>query len=570
MFVNSSNRSNRFLHSAALALIATGIVTVQTACNSTESDSGKSTNTDIVQGDSASGPALCTAIRGNGHYIVTHFASMARIVETYGLIGGAAGGSSGSISVFVYDSILKNPAATTCSKGACNDVDASARVALLLKSVQGYGEALAASDEAVAISDLVTIVGKLKKNVETAGVAALLDSDTKKAAEKLVELLQTPELKAIINPEILDLLTDPTKLSFGPRDVHASIMTFGAFSVSDNRLFFRPGVLAWSGLADLFARVGNFYAGYAPADGTALSGWLDACADRAVGKPWSEVRDIPAAGSTCGQAFAGLVSSYRDKARQNPGGQSRINERVSEGRPGFKKLLATSVLENDAIAQYNDARTKYLAGDFPMGDIAFSPSFSDVKFGYWGSNSDLLKVAENSRKYEDAKTAKFTSLGDATWKEVLSASPAEPGLSRFVTLPDGRISGGGWSDLAPVLALKNLGCQSVVYITRQGDESKFATAIAKRLGMDQAGWESLYPLSGSSAYSKSLTEANGVWCTDWNSFGDLEQAKMALDAYAAPLEVRGKMPKALRDYGTAASVGKPGCSPEVKGSATFP
>ena len=54
------------------------------------------------------------------------------------------------------------------------------------------------------------------------------------------------------------------------------------------------------------------------------------------------------------------------------------------------------------------------------------------------------------------------------------------------------MSAGGWSDLAPTLVLKNMGCERVVYVTREGDESGFATKIAKNLGMDEAAWKALY------------------------------------------------------------------------------
>lgn len=517
-------------------------------------------------------PDMCVAVRGNGHYIVTHFASMARIVEHYGVPNGMAGGSSGSITQFVYESILLNPAVRTCGDRACNKGEAAARVALTLKSLQGYGEAVAGSDEVVSITELVGLVTKLKAEVDKRDVEGLLKSDVAGATKQLQEVLAIPEFANIVNPEIKELLASPSRAPFAARDVQKSITTLGAFSVDDNRLFFRPGLLNWNALADLFGRVASFYAGYAPANGAGMKAWLDDCATGSVGKPWTEAAATSTKAGTCGSRFIGLVNDYRKDVRANPPAKSRINDRVDMPSP-LTKLISTAVLEGDAAKAYSTARTEYLAGKYPTGDITFVPPFDSVKFGYWGRAADLEKVRSNPRGFTDLKTQKFSALGGGPWREVLTASPAEPGLSRFVELPDGRISAGGWSDLAPVLVLKNAGCKKVIYVTREGDESGFATKIAKRVGMDKTSWDKLYNLSSQSGYTRSVTEADGVWCTNWNSFGDLQQKEMALDSFGAPLEARSglKSVKPLRAYPNITDrTGKVGCTPLVSGGAVYP
>jgi hypothetical protein len=143
-----------------------------------------------------------------------------------------------------------------------------------------------------------------------------------------------------------------------------------------------------------------------------------------------------------------------------------------------------------------------------------------------------------------------------------------------VKLPDGRISGGGWSDLAPTLALKNLGCKRVVYVTRRGDESQFAAKIAKHLGMSERAWRELYDLSnGDSAFSRSVAQADGVWCTDWNAFDGKQQRELAADGYAAPLEAHAGWQglRAITPYAKeSAALGFAGCTPGVSGGATYP
>ena len=58
--------------------------------------------------------SYCLGIRGNGQLVTAHFASMSRIIEHYCLASGISGGSSGSISSFLLDSIQMNPAVSDC------------------------------------------------------------------------------------------------------------------------------------------------------------------------------------------------------------------------------------------------------------------------------------------------------------------------------------------------------------------------------------------------------------------------------------------------------------------------
>ena len=359
-------------------------------------------------------------------------------------------------------------------------------------------------------------------------------------------------------------------------EIKTSITTLGAFSVDDNRLFFRTGILAWPALASFFGRVGDFYAGYGPADKAGMGAWLDSCAESTRDKPWSEAASVAIpSGGTCGSALGALIKDFRVKARATEGTYaSRIDELAGDPKSPLHKLVSTAVLERDAVTKWKAARARYVTGEFPTGNIPFEPAFADVNFGYWGSDADIAKVKENAERFDDLKTKKFSSLGSAPWRQILAASPAEPGLSRFVELADGRISAGGWSDLAPSLVLKNLGCEQVVLVTREGDESGFATKIAKHAGMAEGDWKNLYDLSNDqSSYSRSVGAADGVWCTNWNAFTDAQMSAMVLDAFNAPLEARASFANArvLRPYsGVTERTGKPGCTPGIGGGATFP
>ena len=98
---------------------------------------------------------LCVALRGNGGLISAHFAALARITEHYGMIDAVSGGSSGSVSIFILESIYSNPLVDEAD-------DRVARAALLLKSFPGYLQVLRESDEAVAIQQAATMVETLR------------------------------------------------------------------------------------------------------------------------------------------------------------------------------------------------------------------------------------------------------------------------------------------------------------------------------------------------------------------------------------------------------------------------
>lgn len=560
------------LRSSGLAFVALALALA--GCSSAPQEEAAADEGEIVQASAK--PKLCAAVRGNGESILTHFASLARIVEHYGVVDGMAGGSSGSITTFTYESILKNPAVHRCGTKRCSADAEAARVALALKSVEGYANTVGDSEEAVSIKWLAATAAKLKADYDARGIDALRSADSAEAAKRLKEVLGVPEVRAIVNPEVFAMLADAPHLTFNVNEIKTSIAQLGAFSVDDNRLFFRSGVLSWRELASLFGRVGDFYAGYGPSDKAGMGAWLDACAETTRDKPWSEAAGVAVpGGGTCGSALDALVKDYRSKARAAAGTYpSRIDERVGDPHSPLRKLVSTAVLERDAVTKYKAARARYVTGEFPTGSIPFDPAFSDVSFGYWGGDADLARVKANGERFDDLKTRKLASLGNASWREILAASPAEPGLSRFVELPDGRFSAGGWSDLAPSLVLKNLGCEHVVYVTREGDESGFATKIAKNLGMSESDWKNLYDLSSEgSSYSRSVAAADGVWCTNWNGFTDAQMSVEVLDAYNAPLETRASLAtaKVLHPYaGATARSGKAGCTPGVSAGATFP
>ncbi|NNE73490.1 MAG: hypothetical protein HKN26_07500, partial [Acidimicrobiales bacterium] len=94
---------------------------------------------DYVPERPAARSSTCAGVRGNGQNLFAHYGSLARHVEEYGAITCVAGGSSGSITAFILESIWANPDVHNCrnDRPGCNRRGRDARMALLLKSVVG-------------------------------------------------------------------------------------------------------------------------------------------------------------------------------------------------------------------------------------------------------------------------------------------------------------------------------------------------------------------------------------------------------------------------------------------------
>lgn len=502
-------------------------------------------------GDGSDEVTVCAAVRGNGERIPAHFASLARIVEHVGPLDAIAGGSSGSITSFLYESIAMGPGVRECGEGAtCGGEERAARIAFLLKSLQGALEVLARSPEAQALGRLSALVAEVKAQ----GIEALAEEDVAAARDALLAILESDELAPLVNPELLDLLVSSPDPAMHVRDLAGAIGGLGSFAPPSALELVRPGVIDFARFADLIGRIASFYAGYGPYDRAGMEGLLASCAARSRGMRWSQAAALPLeGGATCGARFAELLTAYR--AAAGPGAPNRADDPIGAHLPA---LVMTSVVEGAGAAELARAQAAYRAGEVPT----LAVDFDDVRIGTFGQKGHLERVAANPRGFTDLKTKKFLALGERSWREVLSFSPAEPGLARALELGDGSYSAGGWPDLHPVQALENLGCDQVVYVTRRGPESSFAQGVGSLLGMSEAERAELYDLAADSAFAAALAQAGAVWCTDWNQVGgDLES--LAADAYGAPMETSDPFfaegPSAYP--GAASDLGLVGCTP---------
>lgn len=466
--------------------------------------------------------STCAGIRGNGQNLFAHYGALARHVEEYGAITCAAGGSSGSITAFFMESMWANPLLHVCGsdEAACSPEERDARYALMLKSVIGLTNA--------GLFEDVDTVGALVAGISAGNIVELLNSPLpQEGVEAFIRLLR--DLGPLINQEVIELLLTSPDPVFHAKDIIDGLQKGIQFVVDDPRVFLRTSVVNFDAFATLLGSYGSFYAGYGPEDSAAVASWLDACAAPSVGLTWEETAQLPGStGATCGTQFMQLFNEYRERFALQ-GGPNRAEDPVGDYFPAFG---VTGVLKGDAIALWEEARAAWIAA----APIPFEPNFTDVGVGYWGRKGELKQMERRlSRRFDDLVSQQFTPLGSASWREVLSSSPAEPGFSPAVPLSSGFVSVGGWADPLRVQPLVALRANSVIAINRLGGVGGFTADVTRLLNASEQDIDALYStVDPSSSFFIGLDIATAVWCTDWD--GQMSIPNLLFnDAYNSPL-----------------------------------
>lgn len=488
----------------------------------------------------------CAAIRGNGELMPAHWGAMSSLVEEQGLPSAMAGGSSASITMFLLESLSLNPIPVNNSERA-----------LLIKSFQGYFEAMSQTSEGKAIQALLADRGAFQSIINSAPKLdeALAHPANRalllKHMDSLQVLMASEDLRDIINPEFVlyvkrtiglarkDDDSIQNVLNYRTGQISYALKNFGKFDAqTDKTLFVRPGLINFTRLSLILGEMGNFYANYNNESATGnqigqrLRDFLNLCTPGSKDMSWRELNQQRPA---CRQLLGSAVLMYH-KAKAS--GKSRIHELIGSHIPSF---ASTSVLTGSAVKQFARLAADYqTTTDTQFGD--FSINFNELRFGYWGFQTDLDNI-QNTLNFvaeykRDAKSQKFLSLGQAPWLRILSTSPAEPGLSRIVALSRSQLSAGGWSDLHPVIVLKAYGCNQIIYVTRKGEESKFAQAVFKRLTRaDEKTWSRFYDMANpNSSIMLSQKLATKIKCTDWDHFKVKDDINGLIeDAMRAPL-----------------------------------
>ena len=278
-----------------------------------------------------------------------------------------------------------------------------------------------------------------------------------------------------------------------------------------------------------------------------------------MGRTWSQVATAPGPdGRSCGVVFSELFQDYRE-AFALVGGPNRADDPVGRYLPAFG---VTGVLVGDAITEWEEARAAWIAAV----PIPFEPDFADTGVGYWGQPRELARMERTlARRFDDLGSTQFVPLGAASWREVLSSSPAEPGFSPAVPLSSGAVSVGGWADPLRILPLEALGAQRTVSINRRDGVGGFTESVTRLLNASDADVAALYSTTDpTSTFYRSLEQATGVWCTDWDGQGGVPTALFD-DAYTSPLITDDRVLLDPRlgypTVGPAAAYPIPGCVP---------
>lgn len=534
-----------------------------------------------------SSSTYCAAIRGNGEGMPAHWGAMSAVIQEKGFPSAMAGGSSASLTIFLLESLSLNAQEKTNTEKA-----------LLVKSFQGYFEALSQSDEGKALqailADKAAFAGlmslaqdleNLSSNLAKPEVMSLLG----KHLSSLQVLAESDDFTGLLNPEFL-LYLNSTKsmlkaLEQGAENVTAgqvayrkdqitkAIQNFGKFDAqTDETLFFRPGLVSFPQLAKVIGQMADFYAGISLPNKVAqqqvdsdMSQFLALCAPGSEKLSWRELHEQR---PFCRQLLGRAVLTYRKSAKEDGAKDVKIHEKIGKHLATFP---TTSVLTGESVKNFKKMRSEYLVNEDPAFGSAFKMSQDELRFGYWGSEQALKSIGTKlktlSASRHDEKSKKFLALGDATWLKALSASPAEPGLSSLVDLNQTMISAGGWNDLHPTLVLRAYGCKDIVYVTRRGGESMFAQGVIKKLtdldgfsfeewmgltaeerreknamgnsadlGPEATLWSKLYNMANPmSSLRSSMRAATTIVCSDWDRYdGRKDLSALVEDSFRAP------------------------------------
>lgn len=491
---------------------------------------------EVFEASSLAQGKYCLAIRGNGELEPAHWGAAARVIEQWGLPSAMAGGSSGSITMFLLNAVAQNP---FVNDPTIDSAEKNRRAALIVKSFKGFFIELKNTKFSQDFFKLYGDFNKLKAGDITTSMKATLAAKSFAGAQTILSAGLRDGLFSVIStgPFVKALNErDEKRAQFYLQQLQEGIDLFGKFdAMKDSNLFFRQGLINFPNAANSFGRWASFYALPTKNKETvgAWQNFIKECSAASENKSWVE---LITAKPQCADLFRRVFTRY---FANEP--RSRFEDReIGSPIPVFP---STAVIVGSAAQQVEQAFLDYDKQlDPKFGDKFRIKNPEEILFGYWGDTNDLKRVRSGLDPM-DEKSRRFYPLGKTTWKQVLSLSPAEPGLSALVPFEangEKIYSAGGWSDLHPMNVLKASGCEHVVFLTRQGGESLFAQGVANRLmnlkrpiskmtaKLNDAGdpkadvndtWSKLFNMANpKSSVNTALSLASAVACTNWNAF----------------------------------------------------
>ena len=475
---------------------------------------------------------MCAAVRGNGARIYVHFGSLAKFHETYGMLWGISGGSSGSVVSYFVESMYANPLLTDCGNGQpCSKDETAARAALLMKTFASEPEALKDFPDSAAFF----LPLQVTKEITRRNVSELLTKNPAEGVKQFTEIIETPGVGEYVNPEIKSAMAHATDLPAMVSDLVTGILNASDYTLESYRSLLRPGLTSFFSLTESLGRVGTFYAGTGSGiDREAMQQFFQACATPGRGKEWGDVSQMRVGNSTCGDVFKEqLKNYYATAATANPKIPNRADQRVGSLN-GLHVLVSVTQMGDASAVMLKEAQSAYLQ----QRPINWNPNFKDWSVAYAGSDADLDLLLKNVNGYTDLKTSRTRRFRDISWRQMILRSPAEPGTSRALRMLLGTVSTGGWMDGQPVLALKNIGCDEVVLFDTVPNVS-YQARVAELFGATKADQDALFAFDQpNSSLALSVREADGVWCVDWNQPHLNTTNAMAAEGWKGAFEVR--------------------------------
>ena len=477
---------------------------------------------------------MCAAVRGNGARIYVHFGSLAKFHETYGMLWGISGGSSGSVVSYFVESMYANPLLTDCGNGQqCSKDETAARAALLMKTFASEPDALKDFPDSAAFFLPI----KVAKEITQRRVSELLVKDSAAGVKQFTEILETPGIAEYVNPEVKSAMAQAPNLPLMVEDLATGILNASEYKLESYRSVFRPGVTSFAALSESLGRVGTFYAGQgAGIDRDTMQQFFQFCATPGRGKEWGEVSRMPVANSTCGEVFKSQLKNYYGTAlTTSPKMPNRVDQKIG-GLQSLRVLASVTQIGDSSAKMWKAAHADYLQ----QRPINWNPNFTDWSVAYAGREDVLDLMLRNVNGYQDFKTSRARKFKDMSWREMISRSPAEPGTSRALEMAGGTVTTGGWADGQPVLALKNIGCDEVVLFDTVPNMS-YQARVAELLGATKRDQDALFAFDQpNSSFALSVRGADGVWCVDWNNPYLNTTYAMAAEGWNGVFEVRSQ------------------------------
>ena len=537
----------------------------------------------------------CLSVRGNGHRAPMTFASIARITEELGMVDAIQGSSSGSIVVYLYESMLMNPAMNNCHGKPCTEQQQAERLVFQIKSLIGFGRSYFDNPQ------IQKIIGDNPEH----GLS-------KPGPRGILNALLRPNMRRLINWQAIFpnfyMLFQPVKKIKRIKQTAKSLQ-FDADE--DKSVLLREGFGNFTQLVYLVTQVADFYAANGP-DGfrqELIQDWtrlFDQCAGPSKGDLWTQIgaQLMDDKKTTCDDFYQSMVDRYKNMYKRNTqrgewvrelkpmakgsgaGPYKRVYKKFKEPKIKFKSRKDDLIGENgnsfvtSSVVQLPGIRRQLeeLKKQYERGREVETPNtwINGFGIGWWGQPDLLVRVdqtiAQKSPKERNIKEKTFRNLGAARWFDVVYASASEPGMTPARPFQDEQdmITTGGWVDNQSALIMKDMGCEKTIYLNSVGAKLGFAKNAYKELGATEEQVAELYaPLTPGSGFYASIQASDVIWCTDWNDPA-ITLYDMVMGGYHAPVWVRPGQVGVFTNYtpleGTQDRLKRVGCyDPSIEG-----